>query len=199
MEMEDPLELFEVWFAKARLKELNDPNAMYVASVDEDGLPNIRVVLMKDYDHNGFVFYTNTQSAKGTELLTSPRAAFCFNWKSLNKSVVVRGNVGLVADGEADAYFQSRARQSRLGAWASKQSRPLKSKAHLLKEVAGYALKFGVGQIPRPDHWTGFRLNPLQIDFRDETTAPAKLIRYDKTHTGLWQIEPVVDLHTQAT
>jgi len=188
MEMEDPLALFEVWLSKAKLKELNDPNAMFVATVDEFGCPNIRVVLMKDYDQTGFVFYTNTESAKGKELLASGKAAFCFEWKSLQKRVVLRGNVERVSEQDADAYYQSRARQSRLGAWASKQSRPLTSKAYLLKEVAKYALKYGVGSIPRPDYWTGFRLSPEQIEFHDETDpAATSLLRYSRMRNQQWQ------------
>lgn len=190
MEMQDPLTLFEVWFAKAKLNELNDPNAMFVASVDETGLPNIRVVLMKDYDHEGFVFYTNAESAKGKELLTSGKAAFCFDWKFLQKRVVLRGPVNLVSEEEADTYYQSRARQSRLGAWASQQSRPLKSKAHLLAEVAKFALKFGMGTIPRPDYWTGFRLSPEQIDFYDENdSAQHNMIKYYRQSDHQWRCD----------
>ena len=165
MEFKDPLELFEIWMAEATLDEPNDPNAMYVATVDETGLPNIRVVLLKDFDQSGFVFYTNTESAKGQELLHSSNAAFCFDWKSLQKRVVLRGQVDLVSEAEADTYFQSRPRQSRLGAWASRQSRPLASKAHLLAEVAKYGFRFGFGTIPRPPHWSGFRIVPQSIEF----------------------------------
>ncbi|MEP1206231.1 MAG: pyridoxamine 5'-phosphate oxidase [Rhizobiaceae bacterium] len=191
MQFDDPLELFEVWFAQAKLNEPNDPNAMFVATVDESGQPNVRVVLMKDYDASGFVFYTNFESAKGREILAAGKAALCFEWKSLGKQVTLRGPVAPVSDDEADAYYQSRARQSRLGAWASKQSRPLTSKAHLLKEVARYALKFGVGTIPRPPFWSGFRLTPHHIEFRREESEqdPGTHLRYRLNNNQKWLVE----------
>ena len=190
MEFKDPLELFEIWMAEATLDEPNDPNAMYVATVDETGLPNIRVVLLKDFDQSGFVFYTNTESAKGQELLHSSNAAFCFDWKSLQKRVVLRGQVDLVSEAEADTYFQSRPRQSRLGAWASRQSRPLASKAHLLAEVAKYGFRFGLGTIPRPPHWTGFRLQPIQISFHDASEARAQVrLLYEQTDSSNWSCQ----------
>ena len=187
MSVEDPLELFDVWMNEARMHELNDPNAMYVATVDDSGMPNVRVVLLKEYDRSGFVFYTNTESAKGQEVLKSRKAAFCFDWKSINKRVVLSGTVDLVSDTEADAYFQSRDRTSRLGAWASRQSRPLTSKAHLLAEVAKYGLRFGLGEIPRPPHWTGFRLRPLRIDFQDNADARRLVaLNFEKNSNSAW-------------
>lgn len=136
-----------------------------MATVDEDGLPNVRMVLLKGFDEGGFVFYTNFESAKGRELLASGKAAMCFHWKSLRRQVRIRGNVVEVSGEEADEYYQSRARGSRIGAWASKQSRPLESRFALEKEVAKYTARFGIGEIPRPGHWSGMRLVPTSIEF----------------------------------
>lgn len=161
----DPFALFSEWLGDAEASEPNDPTAMALATVDEDGLPDVRMVLLKGYDATGFVFYTNYESAKGTELLAHPKAALCFHWKSLRRSVRVRGAVSQVTAEEADAYFASRSRGSRIGAWASKQSRPLESRFALEKAVASYTAKFGVGSIPRPDYWSGFRIAPQHIEF----------------------------------
>lgn len=161
----DPLSLFEEWLETATASEPNDPNAMALATVDESGLPDVRMVLLKGADRAGFVFYTNFESAKGRELLASGKAALCFHWKSLRRQVRVRGPVVQVSDEEADAYFQSRARDSRIGAWASRQSRPLEGRFELEKEVALYTAKYAVGHIPRPPHWSGFRVMPTQIEF----------------------------------
>lgn len=161
----DPYALFETWLIEARAQEPNDPNAMALATVDEYGLPDVRMVLLKDVDPEGFVFYTNLESAKGQQLATNPKAALCFHWKSLRRQVRVRGEIVPVSAGEADAYFASRARDSRIGAWASAQSRPLEDAFALEKKVASYALKFGVGEVPRPDFWSGFRLVPSRIEF----------------------------------
>ncbi len=164
-EAEEPFALFDSWFEEARASEPNDPNGMALSTVDADGLPNIRMVLLKGHGPDGFVFYTNTQSQKGQELLGQPKAALLFHWKSLRRQVRIRGPVSQVTEAEADAYFESRPRDSRIGAWASQQSRPLESRFALEKAVASYALKFGVGEIPRPPHWTGFRIAPLYIEF----------------------------------
>ncbi|MCB1494588.1 MAG: pyridoxamine 5'-phosphate oxidase [Bauldia sp.] len=161
----DPISLFSEWFGEAEASEPNDPNAMALATVDEDGLPDVRMVLLKSFDADGFVFFTNYESAKGRELLANPKAALCFHWKSLRRSVRVRGPVSEVSKEEADAYFASRARGSRIGAWASKQSRPLESRFALEKAVAAFTARFGVGEIPRPDYWSGFRIAPQQIEF----------------------------------
>ena len=138
---------------------------MALATVDEGGLPDVRMVLLKGVDATGFVFYTNLESAKGVELAATPKAALCFHWKSLRRQVRVRGPVVPVTDEEADAYYDSAARQSRIGAWASKQSRPLESRFHLEKEVARYAAKYGISKVPRPPHWSGFRVVPQSIEF----------------------------------
>ncbi|MDJ0932358.1 pyridoxamine 5'-phosphate oxidase [Breoghania sp.] len=161
----DPFHIFSEWVVDAEAAEINDPNAMSLATVDETGMPNVRVVLLKEIDPEGFVFYTNYESTKGRELLGQGKAALCFHWKSLRRQVRVRGPVAPVADEVADAYYASRARGSRIGAWASKQSRPLESRFALEKEVAKYTAKFGLGTIPRPAHWSGFCLTPVSIEF----------------------------------
>lgn len=160
-----PFSLFAEWLAAARDKEPNDPNAMALATADDAGLPDVRMVLLKDADERGFVFYTNLESAKGLQLAANSKAALCFHWKSLRRQVRVRGLVEPVSAEEADAYFASRARDSRIGAWASAQSRPLESRHALEKSVAKYAARFGLGEIPRPDFWSGYRVLPLRIEF----------------------------------
>lgn len=162
---DNPFALFAAWFADAEQKEPNDPNAMALASVDEAGLPNVRMVLLKGFDEQGFVFYTNLESAKGRELLASKKAALCFHWKSLRRQVRVRGPLALVSDVEADEYFASRPRGSQIGAWASRQSAELEGRFALEARVAKYGVKFGVSAIERPPHWSGFRLAPLEIEF----------------------------------
>jgi pyridoxamine 5'-phosphate oxidase len=162
---DEPFRLFAAWLADAAASEPNDANAMALATVDEDGLPDVRMVLLKGVDDGGFVFYTNLESAKGRELAATPKAALCFHWKSLRRQVRVRGPVARVDDAAADAYFASRPRGSRIGAWASRQSRPLESRFALETEVARYAAKFGIGEIPRPPHWSGFRIEPVSIEF----------------------------------
>ena len=161
----EPFLLFRAWFEEAQASEPNDPNAMALATVDPDGLPNVRMVLMKGWDEAGFVFYTNTESAKGQELLSGKKAALVLHWKSLKRQVRVRGPVEIVTDAEADEYFHSRPRDSRIGAWASQQSRPLESRFALEKAVAINAAKYAIGDVPRPPHWTGFRIRPVEIEF----------------------------------
>lgn len=163
--VDEPFSLFGTWLEEATKSEINDPNAMSLATVDPDGLPDVRMVLLKDFDAHGFVFYTNFESRKGQEILATRKAALGFHWKSLRRQVRVRGTVEIVSDEEADAYFQSRARGSRIGAWASKQSRPLESRFALEKAVAEYTARFGIGEIPRPDYWSGFRVVPVSIEF----------------------------------
>jgi pyridoxamine 5'-phosphate oxidase len=156
--------LFSLWFDQARGKEINDPEAMSLATVDEQGLPDVRAVLCKGFDAGGLVFYTNVESAKGRQLDGQPKAAALFHWKSLRRQARFRGPVRQVSAAEADAYFHSRPRQSQVGAWASQQSRPLDSRAALEGSVAEFAAKFGDGEIPRPDYWRGFRLAPVEIE-----------------------------------
>ncbi|WP_025661093.1 pyridoxamine 5'-phosphate oxidase [Rhizobium sp. IBUN] len=164
-ERNEPFDLFSEWLKEAEASEINDPNAVALATVDEDGLPNVRMVLLKGFDHDGFVFYTNFESQKGQEILGQKKAAMCFHWKTLRRQVRLRGPVEVVTDEEADAYFKTRARGSRIGAWASKQSRPLESRFALEKAVAEYTARYAIGEIPRPAHWSGFRIRPVSIEF----------------------------------
>jgi len=164
-ESPEPFRLFGEWLEDATKSELNDPNGVALATVDETGMPDVRMVLLKGFDEDGFVFYTNFESAKGREILGSMKAAMCFHWKSLRRQVRVRGPVEVVSDAEADAYYATRPRGSRIGAWASKQSRPLESRFALEKAVAEYTAKYAIGEIPRPKHWSGFRIMPQQIEF----------------------------------
>lgn len=161
----DPFAVFAEWLKAAEAAEPNDPNAMSLATVDPDGMPNVRTVLLKGFDKSGFVFYTNYESAKGRELLASGKAALNFHWKSLARQVRIRGEVAPVSPAEADAYYASRPRGSRIGAWASQQSRPLESRFALEKAVATYTAKFAIGEIPRPEYWSGFRVTPREIEF----------------------------------
>ena len=162
---DDPYALFTEWLAEAARSEPNDPNAMCLATSTPDGHPSARMVLLKGHDASGFVFYTNLDSRKGGELKVNPHAALCFHWKTLARSVRVEGPVEAVSDAEADAYYASRSRGSRIGAWASRQSRQLEGRWALEKAVADFTLKFGLGEIPRPPHWSGFRLRPARIEF----------------------------------
>ena len=161
----EPWELFASWLDEASRSEPNDPTAMALATADAEGLPDVRMVLLKQADESGFVFYTNVESAKGQELAANPQAALVMHWKSLRRQVRARGTVTKVSDAEADAYFQSRARDSRIGAWASQQSRPLESRFALEKAVAFYAAKHAIGEVPRPPYWTGYRIAPISMEF----------------------------------
>jgi pyridoxamine 5'-phosphate oxidase len=161
----DPLALFTEWFDDAKAKEPNDPHAMTVATVDAEGMPDARMVLLKDVDARGFTFFTNYESAKGAELAAHPAAAILFHWKSLRRQVRVRGPVTKVSAEESDAYFATRARSAQIGAWASDQSRVAPDRFALEKRVAEFGLKFGLGKVPRPPHWGGYRLTPLVIEF----------------------------------
>ena len=164
-EASEPFALFGAWFAEAKASEPNDPNAMAIATVDESGLPNVRMVLLKDFDARGFVFYTNFESAKGREILANRKAAAVFHWKSLRRQVRLRGGVELVDPADADAYFASRPRDARIGAWASQQSRPLETRFALEKAVVYYGAKHAIGEVPRPAHWSGFRIVPVEMEF----------------------------------
>ena len=164
-ERNDPFGLFGDWLKDAEKSEPNDANAMALATADEEGLPNVRMVLLKGFDERGFVFYTNFESQKGQEILGTMKAALCFHWKSLRRQVRVRGLVEEVSKAEADAYFASRPRDSRIGAWASQQSRPLEGRFALEKSVAMYTAKYAIGGVPRPPYWSGFRVKPIAIEF----------------------------------
>ena len=161
----DPFARFEAWFAEAQAKEPNDPNAMALATADAEGHPSVRMVLLKGVDQGGFVFYTNLESRKGGELAANPHAALLFHWKSLHRQVRVEGPVEAVTAAEADAYFASRARTSRIGAWASRQSRPMEGRFELERRVAEYTARYAIGEVPRPAHWSGFRVKPRRIEF----------------------------------
>jgi pyridoxamine 5'-phosphate oxidase len=164
-EMEEPFRLFGAWLDEAVRCEPADANAMALATVDKSGLPNCRMVLLKGFDEQGFVFYTNLQSRKGDELRDNPTAALVFHWKSLRRQIRVRGSVEPVSDAEADAYFATRARLSQIGAWASRQSAPLETRFALEQACARYTAKFAIGAVPRPDYWSGFRIVPVSIEF----------------------------------
>jgi pyridoxamine 5'-phosphate oxidase len=162
---DEPLVLFAAWLDQATASEPRDPTAMTLATVDAEGMPNARMVLLKGADERGFVFYTNRGSQKGPELDASAKAALVFHWKSLNKQVRVRGFVEQVGEDEADAYFATRAKQAQIGAWASQQSQPLESRLAFEMAVAKYAAKYAIGTVPRPPYWIGYRIVPLLIEF----------------------------------
>ncbi|MBC7431874.1 MAG: pyridoxamine 5'-phosphate oxidase [Rubritepida sp.] len=186
---DDPYALFAEWMAEATASEVNDPNAMCLATCTPDGRPSARMVLLKGVDDRGFVFYTNLESRKGGELAANPQAALCFHWKSLARSVRVEGEVEPVSDAEADAYYQSRSRGSRIGAWASRQSRPLEGRFALEKAVAEYTLKFGVSEVPRPAHWSGLRVLPRRMEFWRDMPFRLHERRVFKAAAGGWETE----------
>lgn len=161
----DPFLLFDRWYGEAKQSEMNDPNAMALATADPDGLPNVRMVLLKGLDHGGFVFYTNEESQKGEELAANPKASMVFHWKSLRRQVRVRGEVEAVSGEESDAYFASRPRLSQIGAWASQQSRPIAGRFELEAAIAKASAKYVIGAIPRPSYWHGYRVLPTYIEF----------------------------------
>lgn len=164
-EPSNPFDLFAAWLAEAETSEPNDPNAMAVATVDAEGQPSVRMVLLKGFDRDGFVFYTNYESRKGRQILGNPKAALLFHWKSLRRQVRIEGPVETVTAEDADAYFATRARGSQIGAWASEQSRVLATRFELEKRVAMFTAKHAIGTVPRPPHWSGFRVRPLYMEF----------------------------------
>jgi pyridoxamine 5'-phosphate oxidase len=187
----DPFALFGLWLDEAAKAEPNDPTAMALATVDPHGLPDVRMVLLKAFDAGGFVFYTNTESAKGQDLAAHPAAALCFHWKSLRRQVRIQGPITPATAAEADAYFASRPRESRLGAWASRQSRPMSGRAELIGAVARQAARFGLGDIPRPPFWAGYRVVPHRFEFwrdRPFRLHERTVFRRDDA-TAEWQTE----------
>jgi pyridoxamine 5'-phosphate oxidase len=186
-EADEPFRLFAAWLTEATASEPNDPNAMALATVDADGLPDVRMVLMKGFDPQGFVFYTNLDSKKGRELAGHPKAALLFHWKSLRRQVRVRGSVERVTDQEADDYFATRPRLAQIGAWASKQSAPLESRLAFEKAVAGTTARYPLGTIPRPPHWSGFRILPVSIEFwHDRPYRLHDRIEFQRSADDVW-------------
>lgn len=188
---QDPLALFGDWLALANDREVNDANAMTLATVDTTGLPDARMVLLKDFDEAGFVFYTNLASAKAKQLVDNPQAALVFHWKSIRRQVRIRGSVQAVSRQEADQYFASRPRDSKIGAYASKQSEPLESRFALEKRIAAKVARFGIGKIARPDHWSGFRIVPEQFEFwRDRPFRLHDRLQFArKQGSSAWKIQ----------
>ena len=188
LRVDDPFALFGQWLAEAEKSEPNDPNAMALSTVGADGMPSCRMVLLKGFDAEGFVVYTNLGSQKARELAAHPKAALLFHWKSLRRQVRVQGAVTPVTAQEADAYFASRARDSRIGAWASKQSQAMAGRFELEKRVAEFALKFGIGDIPRPEFWSGFRIAPQIMEFwLNGAFRLHERVRLERTAAGGWQ------------
>ncbi|WP_108681360.1 pyridoxamine 5'-phosphate oxidase [Methyloceanibacter sp. wino2] len=184
----DPFALFQTWLTEAEKTEPADPEAMAVATADADGLPNVRMILLKGADERGFVFYTNCGSAKGGELAVNPKAALLFYWKSLGRQIRVRGPVEPTTEAEADAYFATRHPQSRVGAWASQQSRPLESRAALEEAVARYTDEFDGREVTRPEYWRGYRVRPVEIEFwqNGEYRLHDRIVFRRDTLDGAW-------------
>ncbi len=188
LDLKDPMQLFKVWMDEAKKTEPNDPNAVALATSNKKNLPSVRMVLLKDFNENGFVFYTNLNSQKGVELKENPNASMCFHWKSLLRQVRISGSVSSVSDKVADQYYNSRGYESRIGAWASKQSKVLSSRDELINSIEDYKKKFDdQNNVPRPSHWSGWNLSPLTIEFwLDGNSRIHERLKYSKDNNGIW-------------
>ena len=188
LDLKDPIQLFKVWMEEAKKTEPNDPNAVALATSNNKNLPSVRMVLLKDFNENGFVFYTNLNSQKGIELKENPNASMCFHWKSLLRQVRISGSVSSVSDKVADQYYNTRGYESRIGAWASKQSKVLSSRNELINSIKDYKKKFDdQNNVPRPSHWSGWNLSPLTIEFwLDGESRIHERLKYSKDNNGIW-------------
>ena len=188
LDLKDPIQLFKVWMEEAKKTEPNDPNAVALATSNKKNLPSVRMVLLKDFNENGFVFYTNLNSQKGSELKENPNASMCFHWKSLLRQVRISGSVSSVSDKVADQYYNTRGYESRIGAWASKQSKVLGSRDELINSIKDYKKKFDdQNNVPRPSHWSGWNLSPLTIEFwLDGESRIHERLKYSKDNNGIW-------------
>ena len=188
LDLEDPIQLFKIWMEEAEKSEPNDPNALSLATSNKDSFPSVRVVLLKEFNQKGFVFYTNLNSQKGNELKENPKAAMCFHWKSLLRQIRVSGTVTQVADGVADQYYNSRGYESRIGAWASKQSKELGSRSELINLIREFKQKYNdVNKVPRPSHWSGWNLSPTSSEFwLDGDNRIHERLKYTKDKSGNW-------------
>ena len=188
LNLDDPFQLFERWFAEAKSKEINDPNALALGTANKEGIPSVRMVLLKGFDQNGFIFYTNLDSQKGHELKQNPNVAMCFHWKSLLRQIRVNGTVSLVPNEVADDYYNSRSYESRIGAWASKQSKELKDRDQLDKSIEEYKKKYtDKNKVPRPNYWSGWNLSPSSIEFwLDGDNRIHERLKYTKNSKGQW-------------
>ncbi len=188
LDLEDPIQLFKIWMEEAEKSEPNDPNALSLATSNKDSFPSVRVVLLKEFNQKGFVFYTNLNSQKGNELKENPKAAMCFHWKSLLRQIRVSGTVTQVADGVADQYYNSRGYESRIGAWASKQSKELGSRSELINLIREFKQKYNdVNKVPRPSYWSGWNLSPTSIEFwLDGDNRIHERLKYTKDKSRNW-------------
>ena len=188
LNLDDPIKLFEIWMEKAKQTEPNDPNAVALATSNKNNVPSVRMVLLKGFNKDGFIFYTNLNSRKGNELKENPNASMCFHWKSLLRQVRITGTVSLVSDDVADKYYSSRAYESRIGAWASNQSQELKNRDELINSIKAYKNKYSdEAKVPRPKHWSGWNLNPQNIEFwLDGENRIHERLLYTKSQNGLW-------------
>ncbi|MDC0947486.1 pyridoxamine 5'-phosphate oxidase [Candidatus Pelagibacter sp.] len=188
LDLNDPIELFRVWMEEAKKTEPNDPNALALATSDKDNTPSVRMVLLKDFSKDGFTFYTNLNSQKGNELKSNPKAAMCFHWKSLLRQIRITGQIKKVSDKVADEYYNTRGYESRIGAWASKQSTILKNRDELLKSIEAFKQKYNdQSKVPRPDHWSGWNLIPSSIEFwLDGDSRIHERLKYDREETRSW-------------